>query len=277
MQRVFMSMLALALGSVPVAGKDSGRAEAGTHQADNRKKDSAGKRESSVNQVRRMLQKEAVILRSSAAPLELNGDVSCLGCVTRRLPGEEWPTDVEGNRLEPLATIFVPDLPGVPEALSKVALITIFAPLEAWAEDPKEKTKLGCVIRTYSDLIGVESCHYVSETLKPCILTPEAVADDMPKGPSCGGGRKVWKQVEVLEKKHKLDYLRDVCSADYETHKLGGYPTYVQGKPDIPKRYPFVLQISHDDAAGLEVADGGSYYFFYNPDKKDWRVYADFY
>ncbi|MBQ5665968.1 MAG: hypothetical protein IIV41_08925, partial [Akkermansia sp.] len=103
-----------------------------------------------IDDLRQALQKPAVILRSSLLTTEMPaGHVSCLGRVTWQQPGEEWPVDAAGNRLEPMATLFVPDLPGVPAELSKVALITIFANEDAWAENPEEKPQLGCVIRTY--------------------------------------------------------------------------------------------------------------------------------
>ena len=37
------------------------------------------------------------------------------------------------------------------------------------------------------------------------------------------------------------------------------------------------MQISSDDNAGLEIGDCGSYYFYYNPETNDWRVYSDCY
>ena len=95
--------------------------------------------ESAITELRSKLGQAAVVLRSRPASGPIEGHVSCLGRVTWQLPGEERPVDAEGKPLDPLATLFVPDLPGVPEALRKVALITIFAPEEAWASDPDEE------------------------------------------------------------------------------------------------------------------------------------------
>ena len=253
----------------------------------------------SIRELRGKLPKETVILRSSPAAEMPEGHVSCLGRVTWQLPGEGWPVDAEGQRLEPLATIFIPEAPGVPEALANVALITIFAAEEAWAEDMEEKPQLGCVIRTYSTLEGLEPCNYVSTTFKTCILSPEAVANDMPKWPDCGGDEATWDAIFNLEKKYQIDYHEDICDAVYETrikeefptsfaaqpdkravyetHKIGGYPTYAQDNPEMPKEYPFVLQINFDFDAALHIDDCGSYYLYYNAEKNDWRVYADSY
>lgn len=252
-----------------------------------------------IDGIRQALQKPAVILRSSLLTTEMPaGYVSCLGRVTWQQPGEEWPVDAAGNRLEPMATLFVPDLPGVPEELSKVALITIFANEDAWAEDPEEKPQLGCVIRTYPTLEGLVPCDCVSRQYQTCILTPQPVKQDMPKWPNCGGTDEQWDLISVLEDKHKLDYHKDVCHtvyetgrkdefppsfteaesapAVYETHKFGGYPTYTQDNGS-PEGFTYVMQIGYDFEAGLELGDCGSYYFYYNAEKNEWRVHFDCY
>lgn len=248
--------------------------------------------------IRQTLRKPAVVLRSNPVSEMPEGYISCLGSVTWQLPGEEWPVDAEGNRLEPLATLFVPDMPGVPEALRQVALITVFAPEEAWAELPTEKPQLGCVIRTYPTLEGLVPCQCVSSIWNTCTLTPEAVSNDMPFGRCSGGGDAMWDKIIELEENHHIEYEEDICDAayatdemrplpagffgnpalhaTYETHKIGGYPTFIQDGGE-PEGYPFVLQINWDSEAGLDIGDAGSYYFFYNAEKNDWLVTADFY
>ena len=37
------------------------------------------------------------------------------------------------------------------------------------------------------------------------------------------------------------------------------------------------MQIASDFDAGLYIADCGIYYFYYNAEKNDWRVYAESY
>lgn len=251
-----------------------------------------------IDAIRQTLQKPAVVLRSTPVNEVPGGHVSCLGRVTWQLPGEEWPVDADGNRMEPLATLFVPDLPGVPAALSQVALITIFAHEEAWAETPEEKPQLGCVIRTYPTLEGLVPCNYVSGIWKTCVLSPEAVAHDMPFGRCSGGGDEMWDKIIELEEKHHIEYEENICDAAYSTnemeqipagvlsnhdqyaihenHKIGGYPTFIQDGSE-PEGYPFVLQITWDSEAGLDIGDAGIYYFFYNAEKNDWLVTSDCY
>lgn len=230
----------------------------------------------SPGDVRRKLRRKAVVLRSEAAEQGADAPLSRLGCVTRQLPGESCPTDAEGNPLEPLATIFLRDLPHLPSSLKKLALITVFAPPNAWASDA-EDARLGCVIRAYSTTENLEVCDYRATGLTPCILTPEPVSNDMPAWQACGGSDELWEQIEALEAAHDLDYRENICDTAHETHKIGGYPTYAQEAPQQPAGYSFVLQICSDDAAGLNIGDCGSYYFFYNPRRNDWRVHADCY
>jgi len=227
-------------------------------------------------ELKQKLSREAVILRSKAALEAPAGTQSWLGRVTWQKPGEERPMDAEGTPLEPLATIFLRDIPYVPAPFKKLELITIFAPREAWATDPDEEPKLGCVIRSYAGTEGLEPCDYESGELAPCVLSPELV-HDMPKWPDCGGSDELWNEVCEFEIHQNLDYQEDLRESIYETHKLGGYPTYAQGAPDIPEGYAYVMQISSDDNAGLEIGDCGSYYFFYNPAKGEWRVHMDCY
>ena len=230
-----------------------------------------------LDELRQKLNREAILFRSRAALGEPAGTQSWLGRVTWQHPGEERPVDAEGTPLESLATIFVRDLPYVPAPLRKLELITIFAPQEAWAMVPEEEPRLGCVIRGYASVENLEPCDYESSELTPCILTPEHVGNDIPKWPDCGGSKELWEEICEHEICRGKDYQDDIYPKDYETHKLGGYPTYAQGAPELPESYEFVLQISHDDNAGLDIGDCGNYFFYYNASENDWRVYADCY
>lgn len=230
-----------------------------------------------LDELRQKLNRNAILFRSHAAQEAAAGTQSWLGCVTWQQPGEERPVDAEGTPLEPLATIFVRDLPYIPASLKNLELITIYAPEEAWAMDPEVEPRLGCVIRSYTRLEGLEPCKAESTGLVSCILTPEHVGNDIPKWPCCGGSKELWEEICEHEICRGKDYQDDIYPTDHETHKLGGYPTYAQDAPEIPEGYEFVLQISHDDNAGLGIGDCGNYYFYYNPVTNDWRVYSDCY
>ena len=61
----------------------------------------------------------------------------------------------------------------------------------------------------------------------------------------------------------------------YGGHKIGGYPLYIQDDPEFDDE--FVMQISSDEKAGLNIVDGGRIYFYYNKEKDNWTFYYDFY
>ncbi len=256
--------------------------------------------EEDIAAVRRLCSRPAVVLRSTAVTELPEGYVSCLGRVAWQLPGEEWPTDADGKRLEPLATLFVPDLPAVPEPLRKLALITIYAPYEEYIA-PEEDPQMGFVIRTYASLEGLQPCNAVSEQWKTCLLTPVPVTHDMPT--FLDEDSVYWADIEWFPNKYGDEgYEKYVCNAAYtahgscaspkvsaddlanpdvyavcETHKFGGNPTYCQGTPDVENDYPFVLQINSDDNADLNIGDAGSYYLYYSAEKNAWRVEMDCY
>ncbi len=230
-----------------------------------------------VSDIRRRLRRKAVIFRSALGEQAAAANTSWLGRVTRRVPGEEWPEDANGHPLVPLATLFLQGLPVLPPTLKKLTVITIFAPQDTWGEDVVDTPQMGCVIRSYADTDELETCDYAATEFMPCMLTPEPVSNDMPKFPDCGGSDELWDNIEKVEQAKGLDYLENILEADYQTHKIGGYPTYVQGAPDIPRGYAFVFQICSDKTAGFYIGDCGNYYFYYNARKNDWIVHADTY
>lgn len=254
--------------------------------------------EEEIADIRRTFRRPAVVLRSTLVTELPEGYVSCLGRVTWQLPGEEWPTDADGKRLEPLATLFVPDLPAVPEPLRKVALITIYAPFENDI-DPAEDPMMGCVVRSYTSLEGLQACDAVSSEWKTCLLTPVSVENDMPTGGGIDDAEAADEWDRFEEKFGDDCYDKQVCHAHYgpyrlpavpsddlekadlyavfETHKFGGHPTYCQEAPEREADYPFVLQINSDAEAGLDIGDCGSYYFYYNAKENKWQVHEDFY
>lgn len=228
-----------------------------------------------VKEIRRKLRRKAIVLHSSPVTAPAQELESCLGGVTRQRPGEDWPTDAAGNKLVPLATLCLTGLPALPAALKKVAFITIYAPVNVEMQAGEEITNLGFVLRTYADTADLVPCNHTTQQLTPCLLTPELVKNDMPKNPNCGGNEKLWDNIDETERALELAYWEDIMEADYEVHKIGGYPTYAQEEPEIPGGYSFVLQICTDTTAGLSIWDDGNYYFYYNSRKKAWLVHTD--
>ena len=80
-----------------------------------------------------------------------------------------------------------------------------------------------------------------------------------------------------LENKENIDYYNDIMEGNYAMHKIGGYPASIQGGVGYDTGFEFVLQISSDSKANLNIVDSGNFYFGYNPNLKEWSVRCDFY
>lgn len=228
-----------------------------------------------VSELRRQLYRRAVVFRSIAPHEPTKEKENWLGRVTWQLPGEGRPLDSKGKPLIPLATLFINDLPFIPPALEKLALITIFAPQDPW--DAYDEPLRGCIVRAYATTDGLERCNYTAAEFTPCLLIPKLVENDMPVFPDCGGSEIIWDMINKIERVQGVDYEEDIMEADYEIHKIGGYPTYEQAAPQFSEDYAFVLQICSDTRAGLNLFDCGKYYYYYNAQQNAWRVHADCY
>ena len=70
-----------------------------------------------LDELHRQWNREAIIFRSQKDELPPSGMQSWLGRVAWQHPGETRPADAEGCPLEPLATLFIRDLPYIPAPL----------------------------------------------------------------------------------------------------------------------------------------------------------------
>ena len=128
---------------------------------------------------------------------------------------------------------------------------------------------------TYDSIEGLEPCKWECEGVKEFPLKPELVEDDCPQWDG-GMDPELEEAVIELEDSEGIDYYEDIHTSDYSMHKVGGYPAYVQSG-NWDKRYEFILQISSDDKIGLNIVDGGSFYFFYSKELNKWVIQCDFY
>lgn len=83
--------------------------------------------------------------------------------------------------------------------------------------------------------------------------------------------------INELEEKENIDYYDDILEENHSRHKIGGYPSYIQGGVGYDPGYEFVLQITSDSKANFNIVDSGNFYFGYNPTTKDWSIRCDFY
>ena len=226
-----------------------------------------------LDEIKNILRKKAVIYETGVCePTNKIGE-SWIGAVKWKKAGEEMPKDADGNAMSPLASLFTGYLSYVPDAIKGVALCNVFISekiFEHW-RDMNGYFK----VQTYDSAEVLEPCSWKNAQIKAFPLQPEQVDNDYPQWDG-GMDPEIEKAVIKLEKSAGIDYYRDIKTKNYSTHKVGGYPSYIQSG-DWDKRYEFVFQIASDKKAGLNIVDSGNFYFFYSKTLDKWEIQCDFY
>ena len=195
----------------------------------------------------------------------------------------QTPLDANGEPLYALAQFYLPALPYLPPQLQGIQHLTLFI----GAEFPDRGANgEGWLIREYraTDTLIRHEFPQLAH-LKPFPLQPQYQAIDLPLWDGGGIPEDIEDRIcelenDAEEKDESFEYYGDICGEDdhcYD-HKIGGYPSYCQSGigTDFGDGCEFVLQISSDDKAGLNVVDSGSLMFARNADGQ-WRLYYDFY
>lgn len=230
-----------------------------------------------VKEVKEKLSKKAIIFETGGK--RPTGELleSWIGSVCWQHEGESLPKDKRENNMISIATIFLNNLPLLPAELAGIELITIFMSEDVWDNLISEDLSPWFCIRTYRSLEQLIYCNYQTDMIKPFPLTPHLVENDFP----CWDGGGIPEEIEdiilQLETTEGIDYFDDICEEIYARHKVGGYPAFCQSGFSFGNGYEFVMQISSDEKALFNIVDSGNFYFFYNSQKSDWKVYCDFY
>jgi len=232
-----------------------------------------------VDEIKMLLKRKAVTFSTGGknptnALLE-----SWIGRVGFKLENEDIPLDNDGNKMLPLAMIFFKDLPYLPDALKGLEMISIFMSIDTFDNlGDLDVFSSKFLIRKYNILDNLVSCKFDFTEIKPFPLTPQLRENDFPVWDGGGIPDEIMDDIYELEKNEDLDYFDDICEETYSEHKVGGYPAFCQSGIDIPyDGYEFVLQISSDEKAAFNIVDSGSFFFYYNKEKNEWKVYCDFY
>lgn len=229
-----------------------------------------------IEEIKEKLKRKATIFYTGGFRPTNEKLESWIGKVNWQKRGEQQPLDEDGNKMIPLATIFLENLQYVPDALNGIKLITIFVSINVLDNLNSHNLAPYFNIRLYNNIDNLEKCDYKSEQLRPFPLKPQLVENDYPR----------WEDLdddmikELIEKENNegIDYYSDITEdTSYSLHKIGGYPSVIQGRIDFMEGYEFVMQITSDDKAEFNIVDSGNFYFAYNSEKYDWEICCDFY
>ena len=229
-----------------------------------------------IGEIKNSLKRKAVVYDTGGKRPSNELLESWIGNVKWKSPKEILPVDMNGKDMLPIATIFLKGLPFCPDELQEIELITIFISEKFWNNLVNDDLSQWFSVRTYKTLDGLVPCEY-EPIMKPFPLTPQLVENDYPMWDGGGIPPHIFDNIIKMEENDGIDYHEDIFEDNSAKHKVGGYPAFCQPGIWFGEDYPFVMQISSDVKAGFNIVHDGSFYFFYNPNKEDWKVHCDFY
>jgi len=226
-----------------------------------------------ITTIKKALFKQGTVFKTGGLrPTSKIGE-SWIGKVSWGKEGDSTPVG-----FAPLCTLFLEKLPYVPQVLSGYPLLTIYMNFKVFDHLVMDNLVSFFKINCYEDLDYLKKMNEQSEKIKPFPLTPLLIENDTPSlEDTCSFTLEIEEEILWLESEEDLDYYEDIAEEIYSSHKVGGYPSFIQGGNYVDGDYHFVFQISSDEKARFNIVDGGSFYFFYNREKQDWIVNCDFY
>lgn len=190
--------------------------------------------------------------------------------------------DNNGKPLYALAQFYLPALPYVPEALRHIGWLCVFVGAE-WPHvwDDQDQNGNGWLIREYGREETLVTHEFPGLGLKALPLEPHFIEADFPLRDGGGVPLALAQEIARLEAASGLDYDEHIGDSHCYGHKFGGYPSFCQSgicddNGEMGNGFRFLLQISSDSNAGLNVVDNGSLMFSRHPQTGAWSLYYDF-
>lgn len=228
-----------------------------------------------VQEIKANLMKEATVFSTGGVRPTNELLESWIGKVAWKKEHEMIPKDVDGNEMNPLATLFLEGLAGVPQSLVGIYLCTVFISPDIF--DHLMNLDGYFCVRTYRKEDSLVPCDWVNGNIKAFPLVPQAVSNDTPVWDGGGISVEIEDEILRLEDEEDIEYCEDIQEELYSAHKVGGYPAYIQAGGWDEETYEFAFQISSDEKARLNIVDSGRFYFFYCKENQKWELQCDFY
>jgi len=225
-----------------------------------------------INEIKAQLVRQATIFKTGGVRPTHDLHESWIGYVGWSLPAEQCP-----QAFQPLATLFLRDLPFVPASLKHIELLTLFINEEIFDHLIEDDLSRFFEIRAYTSIEGLIQQNWQHDRIRAFPLIPKLVDNDYPTWDGGGIPSDVEDEILRLEHEEDFEYFDDIVEEIYAIHKIGGYPAFCQSGHDYGEDFPFVLQIASDEKAYFNIVDNGNFYFFFNPELHEWRVHCDFY
>ena len=224
-----------------------------------------------IEEIKKQLKEKATIFHTGGfRPTNEMGE-SWIGKVSYKKENEELPLDKDGNAMGALAMFFIDDLNTYPTILKGKYMMSVFISYDLL--DHYDDSEGYFCIRLYDNKDGLVPCDWrFFEDGYSFPLSKEFVDNDYPVWE--GLSSEMIDKIIKLENEEGIDYFDDIQEEQYAVHKIGGYPSYIQGGSDDDDD-DFVFQITSDEKLGFNIVDSGNFYFSYFDQK--WHLYGDFY
>lgn len=225
-----------------------------------------------VTEIKENLAKPATLFQTGGfKPTNERGE-SWIGGVIWGDEKEEIPTGYE-----PLSTLFLENLPAVPEELTDYSLITIYADPDVFENPEEDDLSSYFQINCYSKTAELHQLNHFSTVVKPFPLKGSLVPEDFPTWEYLDEiNPEVFEAVMELEEDGDIEDYSDIVEEWNNHHKVGGYPSLGQNAVYHGEEYVFAFQITTDHKAQFYIEGQGTFFFFFNPKTSEWIVSADF-
>ncbi len=225
-----------------------------------------------IDEIKAQIVRQATIFETGGVRPTYDLLESWIGSVRWSLPGEHLT-----QGFQPLATLFLTDLPFVPISLQHIELLTLCIHEEIFDHLIEDDLSRFFEIRAYTSLEGLIQKDWQHDRIRAFPLIPKLIENDYPTWDGGGIPSEVEDEILRLEHEEDVEYFDDIVEEIYAIHKIGGYPAFCQSGHDYGDDFPFVLQIASDEKAYFNIIDNGNFYFFFNSTLNEWRVHCDFY
>lgn len=208
-----------------------------------------------IEEIRRRLVRKASVMSLGGFRPPADPFTTWFGRIRVALPHEIWPTD-DGKPMLPLCQINCAELPYKPDALSDIALISVFITQNELPSDTPNGE--GWSLRTYASLDGLVEIEEPKPTtlIKPFPVRWELIEEDYP----------IWDDVDIKVPPEVAANYYDLF-VNRDGSKVGGCPTLIQSEiywapwNKHPANPAYVFQIDSEEKAHWAWGDAGVGYF----------------
>jgi hypothetical protein len=231
----------------------------------------------SPNELKNRLVRPAVALTRGNSRPSYRTTKSWLGRAYLHRPGETLPLDAQGQPMWPLLQLVLAGLPWVPGCLASTQALTVFVSRQFPRDTRAAPNGQYWLLREYplGEALRMSELTATVSPLRPFALQAEPVLLDYPVWDDKSIPEGLSQEIAALERAGSVGEDEEWL-ANYEGHKLGGWPSFCQPSITFDPGFEFVLQIASDSKAKFNVVDAGTLFLAKNATTGAWLCYCDF-